>query len=69
MAPKWANIKRYLNAKETEVIELTSINENKNRNQYSWRFVFAYNQYGYDWSFATNLKMNSNNIVKLYKCR
>lgn len=69
LSPKRANIKRFMGAKESEIIVETEINENKTKNKYGWRFVFAYDLFGYDWAFATNLQMSPNNLVKLYKCR
>jgi len=69
LCPKWTNIKRYLQEKRDEVVEKTIINEKKTKNKFNWRFVFAYNRYGYDWTFATNLQETPANLVKLYKCR
>lgn len=69
LSPKHKNIKRFMEAKETEIVVETKIDENKSRNKYNWRFVFGYNLFGYDWAFATNLQMTPENIVKLYKCR
>jgi putative transposase len=66
---KYSNIKRHLNAKKTEVIENKVIRENKTKTNFDWRFVFAYDQFGHDWLFSTNLKNNPNDLVKLYKCR
>ncbi len=69
LSPKFANIKRFMKAKESEIVVETTINENKTKYNYSWRFVFGYDLFGYDWAFATNLKMTPENLVKLYKCR
>lgn len=69
LTPKWKNIQRYMNSKETEIVEVTKISEYKTKNKFSWRFVFAYDEYNYDWSFATNLQVSPHNLVKLYKCR
>ena len=69
LSPKMKNIKRFMEAKESEMFVETKINENKSCNKYSWRFVFGYDLFGYDWAFATNLKMTPENLVKLYKCR
>jgi hypothetical protein len=69
LSPKRKNLKRFMDAKESEIIVETKINENKSCNKYSWRFVFGYDLFGYDWAFATNLQMTPKNIVKLYKCR
>jgi len=69
LSPKRKNIKSFMEAKESEVIIETDINELKTKNKYTWRFVFAYDLFGYDWAFATNLQMSPENLVKLYKCR
>lgn len=69
LSPKRDNIKRFMDAKESEIIVETEINERKTKNKYFWRFVFAYDLFGYDWAFATNLQMSPTNLVKLYKCR
>lgn len=68
-SPKRSNIKKFLKAQKTEVIVKTKISENMSRTNYKWRFVFAYNQYGHDWVFATNLTQNPTDLVKLYKAR
>lgn len=69
LSPKWKNIRRFLEKKQDEVIVESIINEKKTKNKFAWRFVFAYQQYGYDWVFATNLQDSPSNLVKLYKCR
>jgi len=69
LAPKWKNIAKYLKERKNEVIVHTTINENKTKNKFEWRFIFAYDLHGYDWVFATNLQDTPANLVKLYKCR
>lgn len=69
LAPRWKNISRYLKEEQVEIIEKTRIREKKTQTDFNWRFVFAYNEYGYDWAFATNLQDTPANLVKLYKCR
>lgn len=69
LCPKWTNIKRYMKNKSFEVVEETTINEHKTKNKYNWRFVFVYDCFDYDWAFATNLHMQGNDLVRLYKCR
>lgn len=69
LAPKWKNIKKYLEQDIDHITEKTLINEKKSNYIFDWRFVFCRNEQGYDWAFATNLQENPQNIVKLYKCR
>lgn len=69
LAPKWSNISRYLNEKKDEVLVESIINEDKTKHKYNWRFIFAYDLFGYDWAFATNLDNSPSELVKLYKCR
>ena len=69
LAPKWKNISRYLQEGRLEVIEKTTISEKKTQTNFDWRFLFAYDESGYDWAFATNLQETPANLVKLYKCR
>ena len=69
LGKRFANIQKFMKSRKTEVVVQTTINENKTKNQFNWRFVFAYEQFGYDWAFATNLQMSSISLVKLYKCR
>ncbi|OVE75115.1 hypothetical protein BVX95_00025 [archaeon D22] len=69
LAPKWSNISRYLQEKKDEVLVESVIGENKTKNKYNWRFVFAYELFGHDWAFATNLSDSPSELVKLYKCR
>lgn len=69
LCPKWANIKKYMKSEESEIIELTKINEHKTKTPFNWRFVFVYDCCEYDWAFATNLRMSGSDLVKLYKCR
>lgn len=69
LGKKFANIKKYMESKEIEIVESTIINENKTKTKFDWRFLFAYDQFGYDWAFATNLQMSPENLVLLYKCR
>jgi len=69
LSPKRKDVLKMMESKTQEMIIKTIINENKSKKKYNWRYVFAYKSYGYDWAFVTNLKLNPNDLVKLYKCR
>jgi len=69
LCPRWKNVKRFFEEGELEVIEHTKVFHNKQRYDVDMRYLLAYNIFGHNWAFVSNVRMNMLALILTYKGR
>ena len=69
LCPRWSNVKRHLKNRESVVVEYPKLNKHKTVTRVQMRYAFAYDCFGHNWAFVTNIDTDPRAIVLQYKSR
>lgn len=69
LCPRWTNVKRHLENNESVVVEYPKLNKHKTITRVKMRYAFAYNHFGHNWAFVTNIESDPLSLILKYKAR